>query len=43
MIGHNELYNLTNSLGALAMFTVVAYHFLAVNARSLSKEKSQSS
>ncbi|KAI6145284.1 hypothetical protein BKA82DRAFT_2356296 [Pisolithus tinctorius] len=33
MISHQTLYNLANSLGALAMITVVAYHFVAVNAR----------
>ena len=35
MISNNTLYNLANSLGALAMLTVVAYHFVAVNARYL--------
>lgn len=35
MITHNTLYNLANSLGMLAMFTVVLYHFVAVNARHL--------
>ncbi|KAI0342435.1 hypothetical protein BDW22DRAFT_1484660 [Trametopsis cervina] len=38
MISHATLYNLANGLGALAMLTVVAYHFVAVNARSLSGE-----
>ena len=37
MISHATLYNLTNSLGAFAMLTVVVYHFVAVNARSMSK------
>jgi len=36
MITHNELYNLANSLGTLAMLTVVAYHFVSVNARYIS-------
>jgi len=36
MISSNTLYALANSLGALAMVTVVAYHFVAVNARHLS-------
>ncbi|KAI6015002.1 hypothetical protein F5J12DRAFT_513407 [Pisolithus orientalis] len=36
MISHQTLYNLANSLGALAMITVVAYHFVAVNARYIS-------
>ena len=38
MITHATLYNLANGLGALAMITVVAYHFVAVNARYLLKE-----
>lgn len=38
MISHDTLYNLANSLGALAMLTVVGYHFVAVNTRYLSKE-----
>jgi hypothetical protein len=37
MITHQTLYNLANYLGALAMVTVVAYHFVAVNARYLAK------
>lgn len=36
MITHQTLYNLANYLGALAMITVVAYHFVAVNARYIS-------
>ena len=31
------LYNLANYLGALAMITVVAYHFVTVNARYVSQ------
>jgi len=38
MIGHDTLYNLANGLGLLAMLTVVGYHFIAVNARNLSKD-----
>lgn len=38
MISHATLYNIANSLGALAMITVVLYHFLAVNARHVSKD-----
>ena len=37
MITHSTLYNLANSLGALAMLTVVLYHFVAVNSRTLAK------
>lgn len=39
MISHTTLYNLANSLGALAMLVVVAYHFVAVNARELSRNE----
>jgi hypothetical protein len=38
MISHNTLYTLANSLGAVAMFTVVLYHFVAVNSRYLTKD-----
>lgn len=38
MISHNTLYSLANGLGALAMITVVLYHFVAVNSRYLSKD-----
>ncbi|KAJ6457168.1 hypothetical protein C8R47DRAFT_173078 [Mycena vitilis] len=31
MISHATLYSLANSLGVLAMVTVVGYHFVAVN------------
>lgn len=44
MISHQTLYTLANSLGILAMFTVVGYHIVAVNARYLegdSKQKNQ--
>lgn len=34
---HATLYTLANSLGILAMLTVVGYHFVAVNARHLAK------
>ena len=40
MITHDTLYTLANSLGALAMITVVAYHFVAVNSQLLSKHGS---
>ena len=43
MISHTTLYNLANSLGMLAMFTVVLYHFVAVNARHLEKSAHGSS
>jgi hypothetical protein len=35
MITHATLYTLANALGTMAMVTVVAYHFVAVNARYL--------
>jgi hypothetical protein len=38
MISHATLYSLANSLGVLAMVTVVGYHFVAINAKYLSKE-----
>lgn len=38
MISNDTLYNLANGLGALAMLTVVAYHFVAVNARYLEQD-----
>ena len=37
MITHQTLYNLANHLGVLAMITIVAYHFVAVNARYISQ------
>ena len=37
MITHDTLYTLANSLGCLAMLSVVAYHFIAVNKKHLSK------
>ena len=43
MISHATLYNLGNSLDILAMFTVVLYHFVAVNARHLEKSTHGSS
>lgn len=30
---HDTLYSLANTLGVLAMFTVVLYHFVAVNSK----------
>jgi hypothetical protein len=37
MISHVTLYNLANSLGALAMVTIVLYHVVAVNAKHVAK------
>ncbi|KAG9307959.1 hypothetical protein JVU11DRAFT_12765 [Chiua virens] len=37
---HQTLYNLANYLGALAMITVVVYHFVAVNARHIAQNTS---
>ena len=37
MITHQTLYNLADYLGTLAMITVVAYHFVTVNARHISQ------
>lgn len=37
MISHDTLYNLANLLGSLAILLTVAYHFVAVNAKMLSK------
>ena len=39
MITNTTLLNLANSLGLLAMITVVAYHVVAVNARYLEDKK----
>ena len=39
MISNATLYNLANGLGALAMLTVVAYHFVAVNSRYIAEER----
>ncbi|TFY77742.1 hypothetical protein EWM64_g6272 [Hericium alpestre] len=36
---HDTLYSLANSLGVLAMITVVAYHFVAVNSKYLTKSE----
>jgi len=33
MMTHDTLYALANTLGALAMCTIVIYHFIAVNAK----------
>ena len=41
MISHNTLYNLANGLGILAMLTVIAYHFVAVNAKHLGQGNGQ--
>lgn len=40
MISHVTLYNLANGLGVLAMFTVVLYHAVAVNAKHVAKNVS---
>ena len=37
MITHDTLYSLANSLGALAMCTIVVYHFIAVNAKYVTR------
>lgn len=37
MISHVTLYNLANTLGALAMITVVLYHVVAVNAKHIAQ------
>jgi hypothetical protein len=37
MITHDTLYSLANALGALAMCTVVVYHFIAVNAKYVTR------
>ena len=43
MITHATLYSLANSLGVLAMFTVVAYHFVAVNAKRIGETAAKAS
>lgn len=40
MISHQTLFALANSLGILAMITIVAYHVVAVNARHLGRSES---
>lgn len=40
-MSHETLYNLANSLGLLAMITVVGYHVVAVNAAYVEKHQSQ--
>jgi hypothetical protein len=37
MITHDTLYSLANTLGALAMCTIVVYHFIAVNAKYVTR------
>jgi len=37
MITHDALYSLANTLGVLAMVTVVMYHFIAVNAKYVTR------
>lgn len=41
MITNSELYNLANTLGMLAMVTVVAYHVVAVNAKHMHEQRGQ--
>jgi len=41
MITHGELYNLANTLGVLAMVTIVAYHVVAVNAKHMQEQRAQ--
>lgn len=41
MISHHTLYFLTNTLGVLAMLTVVGYHVVVVHARYLGQQKAQ--
>ncbi len=38
MISHATLLTLANSLGLMAMVTVIGYHFVAVNAKHLTKD-----
>jgi hypothetical protein len=39
MISHQTLLTIANSLGMLAMLTVVGYHVVAVNARYIEQKK----
>ena len=41
MISNDTLLTLANSLGLLAMVTVVGYHVVAVNARYLEEHKTR--
>ena len=36
MITHEQLYSLANTLGWLAMLTIVGYHVIAVNGKQMS-------
>jgi hypothetical protein len=36
MISSDTLYGIANTLGVLAMLTIVGYHFVAVNAKRIS-------
>ena len=38
MISHETLYNLANTLGFMAVLTVLAYHFVAVNGKYLAAQ-----
>jgi Oligosaccaryltransferase len=42
MITHTTLSSIANSLGAMAVFLIVVYHILAVNARHLEAVEAQS-
>jgi hypothetical protein len=42
MITHSTLSSIANSLGAMAVFLVIVYHILAVNARHLEAVEAQS-
>jgi len=37
MITHDTLYSLANTLGSLAMCTIVVYHFIAVNSKYVTR------
>lgn len=39
MISNQTLYTLANTLGVCAMLSVIAYHFLAVNAKYLGRQE----
>lgn len=39
MMSHQTLYSLANSLGLCAVVVVLAYHFVAVNARHLQQQQ----
>ena len=43
MMTHETLYNLANALGLCAVLAVLAYHFVAVNARHLAAKSVEGS